>query len=248
MAQHDWMAGWLEAPASAAPAPGGGAAAAMNVAIAAALLSMVCHLTIGKPRYADADHARMGGESAHRGCEAGGRGRVSVPGSQHGLPAPEFESWRGSRAESSHPRGTAGRGRPPSAHGGRSCRGDPSGAGDAPWRQCQCHSDVGAAAVSARAGLSTAALNVETNLAVTKDAERRETLSAALARYSAAISNRRRGAAPGRGACPEVRLIDGRSQTSIEGQTSVAVKSLTAHGIQPCLAVLLPTADEAAAW
>jgi formiminotetrahydrofolate cyclodeaminase len=39
--------------ASAAPAPGGGAAAAVNAAVGAALVSMVCRLTIGKPRYAE---------------------------------------------------------------------------------------------------------------------------------------------------------------------------------------------------
>ncbi|HKX05877.1 MAG TPA: cyclodeaminase/cyclohydrolase family protein, partial [Methylomirabilota bacterium] len=43
---------WLDALASAAPAPGGGAAAAVNAAIGAALIEMVCRLTIGRPRYA----------------------------------------------------------------------------------------------------------------------------------------------------------------------------------------------------
>lgn len=44
---------WLEGLASSAPAPGGGAAAAVNVAVGAALIEMVCNLTIGKPRYAE---------------------------------------------------------------------------------------------------------------------------------------------------------------------------------------------------
>ena len=44
---------WLTALASAAPAPGGGAAAALNLAAGAALVSMVCNLTIGRPRYAE---------------------------------------------------------------------------------------------------------------------------------------------------------------------------------------------------
>ena len=43
---------WLDALASSAPAPGGGAAGALEVAIAAALVEMVCNLTIGKPAYA----------------------------------------------------------------------------------------------------------------------------------------------------------------------------------------------------
>jgi formiminotetrahydrofolate cyclodeaminase len=43
---------WLEALASGAPAPGGGAAAALSAAAGAALIEMVCNLTIGRPRYA----------------------------------------------------------------------------------------------------------------------------------------------------------------------------------------------------
>lgn len=44
---HDF----LNELASAAPAPGGGAVAALSAAMAAALLAMVCHLTIGKKGY-----------------------------------------------------------------------------------------------------------------------------------------------------------------------------------------------------
>ena len=38
---------------SDAPAPGGGSAAALSGALGAALVSMVCNLTIGKPKYAE---------------------------------------------------------------------------------------------------------------------------------------------------------------------------------------------------
>ena len=44
---------WLEALGSSAPAPGGGAAAAMTAGIGAALVEMVCNLTIGKPAFAE---------------------------------------------------------------------------------------------------------------------------------------------------------------------------------------------------
>lgn len=44
---------WLTGLASEAPAPGGGAAAGLNAAMAAALVSMVCNLTIGKPKFAE---------------------------------------------------------------------------------------------------------------------------------------------------------------------------------------------------
>ncbi|HWE80508.1 MAG TPA: cyclodeaminase/cyclohydrolase family protein [Gaiellaceae bacterium] len=51
------IAEWLEELASAAPAPGGGGAAALETAMAAALVEMVCNLTIGKPAYAEHDAA-----------------------------------------------------------------------------------------------------------------------------------------------------------------------------------------------
>ena len=44
---------WLEALGSSAPAPGGGAAAAMTAGVGAALVEMVCNLTIGKPAFAE---------------------------------------------------------------------------------------------------------------------------------------------------------------------------------------------------
>jgi formiminotetrahydrofolate cyclodeaminase len=44
----------LDALAAATPAPGGGSAAALAAAMSAALTAMVAGLTIGRPRYADA--------------------------------------------------------------------------------------------------------------------------------------------------------------------------------------------------
>ncbi|MFJ4826699.1 cyclodeaminase/cyclohydrolase family protein [Streptomyces bacillaris] len=50
--QTDTVGGWLDELASESSTPGGGAAAAMNAAVGAALISMVCNLTIGRPKYA----------------------------------------------------------------------------------------------------------------------------------------------------------------------------------------------------
>lgn len=49
---------WLEGLSSNAPTPGGGAVAALSAAAGAALVAMVGRLTIGKPRFAEAE-ARM---------------------------------------------------------------------------------------------------------------------------------------------------------------------------------------------
>lgn len=47
------VAGFVDLMASDAPAPGGGSAAALEGALGAALTAMVCALTIGKKKYAD---------------------------------------------------------------------------------------------------------------------------------------------------------------------------------------------------
>ena len=46
---------FLDQLASSAPAPGGGGAAALGGAMGAALVSMVCNLTVGKKRFADVE-------------------------------------------------------------------------------------------------------------------------------------------------------------------------------------------------
>jgi formiminotetrahydrofolate cyclodeaminase len=45
---------FLDELASSAPAPGGGSVAALSGALGAGLISMVCNLTLGKPKYAAA--------------------------------------------------------------------------------------------------------------------------------------------------------------------------------------------------
>jgi formiminotetrahydrofolate cyclodeaminase len=68
--ENQTIGSWLGELASAAPAPGGGAAAALETAMAAALVEMVCNLTIGKPAYAehdDAMHAVLGRATVLRG-------------------------------------------------------------------------------------------------------------------------------------------------------------------------------------
>ncbi len=49
------ITGFMDELASSAPAPGGGSVAALAGAMGAALVSMVCNLTIGKKKYADVE-------------------------------------------------------------------------------------------------------------------------------------------------------------------------------------------------
>ncbi len=52
MSSQQTIQSFLDELASAAPAPGGGGAAALSGATAAALVSMVCNLTLGKEKFA----------------------------------------------------------------------------------------------------------------------------------------------------------------------------------------------------
>jgi formiminotetrahydrofolate cyclodeaminase len=49
------VAGFLDELASSVPAPGGGSVAALSGALGAALVSMVCNLTVGRKKYADVE-------------------------------------------------------------------------------------------------------------------------------------------------------------------------------------------------
>lgn len=53
--RHHSVQQFLDQLASATPTPGGGSVAALTGALAAGLITMVCDLTIGRPRYADFD-------------------------------------------------------------------------------------------------------------------------------------------------------------------------------------------------
>ena len=55
MAANETIAAFLDGLASSAPTPGGGGAAAISGAMGAALVSMVCNLTIGKKKYVEVE-------------------------------------------------------------------------------------------------------------------------------------------------------------------------------------------------
>jgi formiminotetrahydrofolate cyclodeaminase len=55
MAEGQALGAFLDDLASERPTPGGGGAAAISGAMGAALVSMVCNLTIGKPKYAEVE-------------------------------------------------------------------------------------------------------------------------------------------------------------------------------------------------
>lgn len=197
---EETIAQFLDALASGAPVPGGGAAAALEAAVGAALVVMVCNLTIGKEKYRAYEglmtEARDAAEDLRAqalALAAEDSASYSAVGAAYGLP-------RGSDEEKA----------------ARSARIQEAlkGATDVPLRtvilaarvidlcarvvegaNTNAISDVGVGALSARAALDGAALNVQINLALIKDeqfktatvARLNEHLSAARASVDAVV-------------------------------------------------------------
>ena len=184
---------WLEDLASDAPAPGGGAAAAMNAAIGAALVSMVCNLTIGKPRYVQ--HEPMMREALTSATElraqavqlaADDAAAFGAVTDAYKLPK-DTDADKAARTEA--------------------IQAALVGAADVPLRTAAVAasvidlagrimdganvnvlSDVAVAAASARAALDAAVINVEINLGAMKDPARVDALRAELDKHTAAIT------------------------------------------------------------
>lgn len=176
---------WLTDLASELPAPGGGAAAGMSAATGAALVSMVCNLTVGKPKFAEHE------EVMREALAEAERLRVEALG----LAEDDAEAFSGVMAAYKLPKGTEEE---------RAARTTAIQAGLAeaaavPLAVAKVAaqvvrvsgrildgsnpnvlSDVAVAASSAKSALESAALNVDINLASIKDAEVRERLASEL--------------------------------------------------------------------
>jgi formiminotetrahydrofolate cyclodeaminase len=186
------IGGWLEALASSAPAPGGGAAAALEAAIAAALVEMVCNLTIGKPAYAAAE-ARV---RAVRDRASGLRAEAV------GLAAEDAAAFEAVIAAYRLPRD----GEAESVERGARIQQALAAAAEVPRRTAAAAAevvalaasildgsnpnvvtDLAAAAAAARGALDTALVNIEINAASITDPE----VGAALAEATAQIARER---------------------------------------------------------
>jgi formiminotetrahydrofolate cyclodeaminase len=188
------LGGFLTDLASSSPAPGGGAAAALHVALGAALVSMVCNLTVGKPRYAeyepvmvaardDADRARHEAlDLAEEDAQA-----FSAVTDAYQLPrGSDEEKAARSAAIQAALRGAAGvplRTAALAAEVVGMCRRILPGA------NVNVISDVAVAAASARAALTCAAVNVRVNLAAMTDAAARDTAAKELAEHVGALAD-----------------------------------------------------------
>ena len=173
---HDQAIGaWLDALAAAAPAPGGGAAAALSAAIGAALIEMVCNLTIGRPRYAA--HEALMREALARatilrrralGLAAADARAFGAVTDAYRLPKETDERARAERIQEALigatevPLETAALAAEVVQLAGRIVDG----------ANVNALADIAAAAAAARAALETALVNVEANLAALPDRSR----------------------------------------------------------------------------
>jgi formiminotetrahydrofolate cyclodeaminase len=184
---------WLDELASAAPAPGGGAAAAMLAAVGAALVGMVCNLTIGKPKYAEHEETMLAVlASATELREQAGRlaaedavvfGAVS---DAYKLPR-DTEAGKAARTEAIQvalvgaagvPLRTAAVAAAVIGLTGRVLDG----------ANVNVLSDVAVAASSARGAIDAAVVNVEINLAALRDPVSRAALRAELDKHAPAAA------------------------------------------------------------
>lgn len=176
---------WLTDLASELPAPGGGAAAGVSAATGAALVSMVCNLTMGKPKFAEHE------EVMREALAEAERLRIEALG----LAEDDAEAFSGVMAAYKLPKGTdeekAARTAAIQA-GLAEAAAVPLAVAKAAAQVVRLSgrildgsnpnvlSDVAVAASSAKSALESAALNVDINLASIKDAEVRERLASEL--------------------------------------------------------------------
>jgi formiminotetrahydrofolate cyclodeaminase len=169
---------WLDSLASPAPTPGGGAAAALLIATGAALVEMACALTIGREKFKDVESIMVetlaAAAALRREAEqlrVEDSAAFDEVSAAYALPriTVDEKAWRTERIQIAL-----------------------RGATEVPLRSTETGvavlelaraivsranpnviSDVGAGALSARAGAEASALNVKINLAAIKDAHYR---------------------------------------------------------------------------
>jgi formiminotetrahydrofolate cyclodeaminase len=185
---------WLDELASAAPAPGGGAAAAMLAAVGAALISMVCNLTIGKPKYAEHEDAMLAAlvsatELRAQAASLAAQDAVAFLAVSDAYKLPrDTEAAKAARAEAIQVALVGAAGVPlRTAAVAAAVIGLAEGVLDG--ANVNVLSDVAVAASSARAALEAAVVNVEINLAALRDEGSRATLRAELDRHAQAAAS-----------------------------------------------------------
>jgi formiminotetrahydrofolate cyclodeaminase len=186
------LAPWLTALASAAPSPGGGAAAALSAAAAAGLISMVCNLTIGKPKYAEhealmkrvlARAESLRGEALSLADDDAKAFDAVIDAYKLPRSTPEEQGARAAQIEAT----TVAAAQVPLRAAALAAEIVGMAEQILPGANVNVLSDVAVAAINARAALEASVVNVEVNLAGLKDAAKKATLAAELERFRAPV-------------------------------------------------------------
>jgi formiminotetrahydrofolate cyclodeaminase len=174
------IGGWLDALASSAPAPGGGAAAALEAAMAAALLEMVCNLTIGKPAYAEHDETMTSVRDRATSLRSDALGLAQEDAEAFGAVIAAYKLPKETEDEIGQRRREIQHALVAAAEVARSTADVAMQILDlveriVPLGNVNVISDGAAAVGAARAAIQTSLLNIEANVASISDSETRET-------------------------------------------------------------------------
>lgn len=181
---------WLAELASAAPAPGGGAAAALGAASGAALVEMVCNLSVGRATDDGSLPATLARatEVRHRAVAL-----AAEDAEVFGTVMDAYKLPRGDEAAVAERRAAiqaalAGAARVPLEVAAAAAEVVTLCTAILPLANPNVLSDVAVAAAAAGAALDSSVVNVEVNLAALKDEGRRAELTAALAPYVSGVA------------------------------------------------------------
>jgi glutamate formiminotransferase/formiminotetrahydrofolate cyclodeaminase len=166
--------GFLEVLASDAPTPGGGAVAGLCGAAGAALISMVCNLTIGKPAYEDVEEpmrARLEEAEAARPAflDLADRDAASFDAVVAAFRMPKDDDRRKAERSAAIQRAYEGAARVPLELARRAVELLPAAVAATELGNTNAASDGVSAAIALHAAAACALVNVEINAAALKD-------------------------------------------------------------------------------
>jgi methenyltetrahydrofolate cyclohydrolase len=180
--ESESIGAWLEALASSAPAPGGGGAAALQVAIGAALVEMVCNLTVGRPAHAEHEDAVKGILAEAGELRANGLELVDEDATAFEAVIAAYRMPKGTDADATARDEAIESALVDAAEVARSCAAAAARVIElaeqiVPIGNPNVISDAAAGAGAARAALQTSLLNIDANVASLRDVAIRERLT-----------------------------------------------------------------------
>jgi formiminotetrahydrofolate cyclodeaminase len=192
--RDDKIGDWLDDLASDSSAPGGGAAAALDAAVGAALISMVCNLTTGRPRYAEHDETNKAALDAatrlrNEALELADADEAAFTKVTDAYKLPRNTDEEKAARTAAIQASLIDAAGVPLRTAALCAEVIALAVKIEPTSNTNLISDVAVAAASARAALDSAALNVEINLAAMNDAGTRDRIAGELKTHVASMAD-----------------------------------------------------------